>query len=97
MEPLSPIGCEGNIPSDSEHRRCLVPPVPSNFQKIDLRVMLRSILELFSASYGLPRVIIRRRSEFSTSDTLLSRDLLELEFLTSNGILQTATSRAEKH
>ena len=37
MEPLSPIGCEGNIPSDSEHRRCLVPPVPSNFRKTDLR------------------------------------------------------------
>ena len=37
MDPLSPIGCEGNIPSDSEHRRCLVPPVPSNFRKTDLR------------------------------------------------------------
>src|SRR5207247_4035818 len=37
MEPLSPIGCEGNIPSDSEHRRCLVPTVPSNFLKTELR------------------------------------------------------------
>jgi uncharacterized protein YjbJ (UPF0337 family) len=26
MDPFSPIGCEGNIPSDSEHRCCLVPP-----------------------------------------------------------------------
>jgi uncharacterized protein YjbJ (UPF0337 family) len=28
MDPFSPIGCEGNIPSDSEHRCCLVPPAP---------------------------------------------------------------------
>jgi uncharacterized protein YjbJ (UPF0337 family) len=26
MDPFSPIGCEGNIPSNSEHRCCLVPP-----------------------------------------------------------------------
>jgi uncharacterized protein YjbJ (UPF0337 family) len=32
MDPLSPIGCEGNIPSDSERSWCLVPPA-SKFGK----------------------------------------------------------------
>jgi uncharacterized protein YjbJ (UPF0337 family) len=37
MEPLSPIGCEGNIPSDSQPRCCLVPPRRAISGEIDLR------------------------------------------------------------
>jgi len=38
MDPLlSPIGCEGNIPSDSGHRCSLVPPARAISEKIDLK------------------------------------------------------------
>ena len=41
MDPLSPIGCEGNIPWDSEHRCYLVPPRRAISGKIDLRDVSR--------------------------------------------------------
>ena len=78
MDPLSPIGCEGNIPSDSEHRRCLVPPVPSNFRKIDLRGRVK--VNTAAPPMAYQQLALAHGGKFPTSDAVFSRDISELEF-----------------